>query len=125
VAILLDTSGSMGEEGARVLAQVEAICRLVGEVHLIAHDTEAHVGGQVRSAREARTRTVGGGGTDFADVYQALEGLRLKPDVAVHFTDCNGSGWPKQPPKGVRVIVAATGDHPSPAWAKRVEVKDE
>lgn len=106
VAVVCDTSGSMGEiQLAQALAEVEAIVGRVGigdPVTVLAVDTAVH------AARRVRRRA----------------------DVVVVLTD-GYTPWPPQPPRGLRVVVGLLpppgARHPGergPAWARTVVVGD-
>lgn len=132
VAVVCDTSGSMGEiQLAQALAEVEAIVRRVGigdPVTVLAVDTAVHAARRVR--RRADVALAGGGGTDMGEGIRAAAALRPRPDVVVVLTD-GYTPWPPQPPRGLRVVVGLLpppgARHPGergPAWARTVVVGD-
>lgn len=135
VAIVCDTSGSMGEdELGRCLAEVESMIQRTGlsqhAVPVLACDAAVHAVRRVRRASEVAL--VGGGGTDMgAGIDQALR-LRPRPSVVVVLTD-GYTPWPAQPPKGARVVAGIVrgrrpgpGRHPPapPDWIRSVLIED-
>jgi hypothetical protein len=132
VAIVCDTSGSMGERLlARALAEVEGVLVRAGlrqtQVRVLSVDTEVHAARRV--ARADAVRLVGGGGTDMGAGIAAACGLRPRPSVVIVLTD-GYTPWPERPPAGVRVIVgmlAEGGSPPAwsvPAWARTVVIEE-
>jgi predicted metal-dependent peptidase len=132
VALVLDTSGSMGqrelkhgvEEAAGVLAAVG------GKVQFIACDCEVHEQREVGSVRELLALVKGGGGTSFCPAFDAIGKLKVRPEVIVFLTDGGGDA-PAEPPAGTRVIwllVGAHKCHPSfhggAEWGTFVELDD-
>jgi predicted metal-dependent peptidase len=133
VAIVCDTSGSMGEtELARALAEVEGILAGVGlrsrGVTVLAVDAAVNTVRRVSTARQVDL--IGGGGTDMAVGIAAAAALKPRPAVLVVLTD-GLTPWPDAPPRGLRVVV---GLLPSPfrrmattvpAWARVVRIDDD
>lgn len=133
VAIVCDTSGSMGEdELARSLAEVEGILRRVGLRHgtvpVLACDTAVHALRRVR--RSAEVELAGGGGTDMGAGIAAAAALRPRPDVVVVLTD-GMTPWPDEAPRAVRVLAGiirppTPGGNLVPAppsWVRVVDVE--
>jgi hypothetical protein len=122
VAMILDTSGSMGKHDlalaiAEVRGVLNATCSTLG-VRVLAVDCAVH-----SSRRVARADDIvldGGGGTDMGVGLAAVEGMRPRPQVAVVVTD-GETPWPSQPPRGMSVVVALTRRAIGvPAWARSV-----
>ncbi len=131
VAVLCDTSGSMGdEELATVLAEVDGLLKGVGlarnRVRVMAVDAAVQTVQQVTSARQINL--VGGGGTDMGAGLVAAARLRPRPSVVVILTD-GMTPWPMEAPKGMQVVVGmienrARGGRPwtAPEWARVVPI---
>ncbi|MDD3530635.1 MAG: VWA-like domain-containing protein, partial [Gallionellaceae bacterium] len=96
VAVVLDSSGSIGDEELReFLAEVDALkAQVRAEVTLHACDDKLAEGGPWRfamwEALELPEGILGGGGTDFRPVFEWLDGERADPDLLVYFTDAEG-----------------------------------
>lgn len=119
VAVVVDTSASMGEDALRaVLGEVEGLARQVGatgqRLRVLAVDAAVH---EVRTvARAAEVVLRGGGGTDLTPgLHAAVEG-HPRPDVVVVCTD-GFTPWPDQPPGRTRWIVVLVRGAGMPAWA--------
>ena len=123
VAVVVDTSGSMGApEVDAALGEVKGILREVGvksPVTVMAVDTMVHTTKAVTSVNDVRL--AGGGGTDMGAGLRAAERLRPAPDVVVILTD-GYTPWPQQAPAGFTTIVVllGTGDATTPGWARTV-----
>lgn len=112
VAVLLDTSGSMGPAtGLQIqsgLREMAGILRVLGLDALWFLQADAAVALSPRRITIADLRRVeirGGGGTDFGPALRAAAVLNPRPNIIVYFTD--GDGWcPPQPPPGITVIWA-------------------
>ncbi len=128
VALVIDTSASMGSADARrALSEAEGIVRAAGApVRVIWCDTRAHDGGAHQSMRRAAREARGGGGTDMAaGIRAALEG-RPRPACVVVLTD-GWTPWPSRAP-GVPVIVGVIGGDGAPeppTWARTVRIPVE
>lgn len=129
VGVVLDTSGSMGDEDvAEALAEVEGICRAVG-AEIRALSCDASVSGRPTVARRVRDLArslVGGGGTNMGVGIAAFEAETRPPQVVVVLTD-GDTPWPPAPPRDMRVVVVLVGEHHSPlstvpSWARGLEV---
>lgn len=128
VAVVCDTSGSMGErEIARVLAEVEGILRNVGlnrdGVRVLSCDATVHAVQKVTSVRQVEL--FGGGGTNMGEGIRAALGARPRPQVVIVLTDGH-TPWPPAGPKGARVVVGLIGEGAPqpPAWARTVRVEE-
>ncbi|MFD7099922.1 vWA domain-containing protein [Streptomyces xanthophaeus] len=125
VAVVIDTSGSMGpaELGA-ALAEVTGVLREVGvrgdRVAVLACDADVQAVSRVNSA--GQVALAGGGGTDMRAGIGAALALPERPDVIVVLTD-GFTPWPPQSP-ACRVIAALLGDTAPmpPAWVETVRV---
>ncbi|WP_078910084.1 VWA-like domain-containing protein [Streptomyces sp. NRRL S-87] len=125
VAIVIDTSGSMGEEelGA-ALGEVTGVLREVGlhgnRVAVLACDADVHAVARVTSTDQVEL--AGGGGTDMRVGIRAARALPDRPDVVVVLTD-GYTPWPDEMPS-CRLIAALIGpDAPQPPpWVETVRV---
>lgn len=131
VGIAIDTSGSMSaKELSTSVSEAGGILRAVGaEVTFLACDASVGAVKKVRSEKELAESLVGGGGTDFAPVFRAVEKLRPRPEILVYATDGCGPA-PAEPPAGLRVIWLLVGSQrqrpwfPAGEWGDFVEVDD-
>jgi predicted metal-dependent peptidase len=134
IAIVCDTSGSMGErELSRVLAEVEGLLTSIGlrsqGVRVLAVDTAVHAVRRVTHARQVEL--VGGGGTDMTRGLEAAAALRPRPAVLVVLTD-GLTPWPPAAPPGIRVVIGllastwspGSAPPPTPTWARVVRIDD-
>ncbi len=123
VAVVLDTSGSISDAMlSQALAEVSGILRGLGlreGVHVLACDAQVQT--CCRVFRPEQVQLAGGGGTNMGAGLAAAAKLRPMPQVTVVLTD-GETPWPGQPPRGMRVIVALTGDGDVPAWAKKIKI---
>lgn len=133
VAIVCDTSGSMGgAELGRVLAEVEGILAGIGlrssGVRVLAVDAAVQTVRRVASARQVDL--VGGGGTDMGAGIDAAAALKPRPAVVVVLTD-GMTPWPSTPPRGLRVVVGLLASPfrrmatAVPSWARVVHIDDD
>lgn len=128
VAVVVDTSGSMGEkELSRALAEVKGILQATGPGRKpTVYSVDAQVHAAQKIFRLEDIKLLGGGGTDMGlGVVRALEDGH---DVVVVVTD-GYTPWPEKHPRpGAKVVVALVGDPgenwPTPSWAKVVRVED-
>jgi predicted metal-dependent peptidase len=129
VAVVLDTSGSMGSrELQAALSEVEGVCRAVAaQVRVVTVDMVVHADKVVQNAKDVKI--VGRGGTDMnAGIRRVVEGRRTKPcDVIVVITD-GDTPMPVRAdvPRDVRLIYCLVGSWARharpPAWATSVIV---
>ncbi|WP_405666290.1 VWA-like domain-containing protein [Streptomyces sp. NBC_01166] len=125
VAVVIDTSGSMGEaEIASALAEVTGVLREVGirgnRVTVLACDADVQAVSRVTSAEQVTLG--GGGGTDMrVGIAAALRG-RERPDVIVVLTDGH-TPWPDETP-ACRLVAALIGPSApaAPPWVETVRV---
>lgn len=110
VAVISDTSGSMGEAELKVgLEEVKGILSAVGaEIAFYACDAEVHSAVRVRTVQQAIRATKGGGGTDMRPAFEAAMGAHRKPEVIVCVTD-GQIGDPGPKPHGIHVVWLVVG----------------
>jgi predicted metal-dependent peptidase len=130
VAVVVDTSGSMGQpELDAALAEVTGVIRAagVGPRGLLVLACDAAVGAATRVRRVNDVRLVGGGGTDMRVGIAAAESANAHPDIVVVLTD-GYTPWPDKPTRA-RLVVAIIGDQGAaqhvPDWASTVVVPAE
>ena len=125
VVVALDTSGSVSDgEMGRFASEVDAIKGQVkARITLYACDARlAEDGPWVFEPWEtfAVPRAFeGGGGTDFAPVFERLEAEGRQPDLLVYFTDAEGHFPEQEPPYPVVWLVK--GKAPVP-WGQRIQL---
>lgn len=118
VAVVLDTSGSIGDEELReFLAEIDALkAQVRAEVILHAcDDTLAEAGPWTFAMWETLALpegVQGGGGTDFRPVFDWLDSGRVDPDLLVYFTDAEGR-FPEREPR-CPVVWLVKGKAPVP-----------
>ncbi|RAY16719.1 hypothetical protein DPM19_00625 [Actinomadura craniellae] len=119
VAIVVDTSGSMGEDDlAAALAEITGVLREVGvggnRVSVLACDADVHAVSRVTSA--GQVTLAGGGGTDMRVGIEAA--LRERPQVVIVLTD-GFTPWPEEP-ASYRLVAALIGANPPepPRWVE-------
>ncbi|WP_329089584.1 VWA-like domain-containing protein [Actinomadura citrea] len=125
VAIVIDTSGSMGEDDlAAALAEVTGVLREVGvggnRITVLACDADVHTATRVTSAQQVALE--GGGGTDMRVGIRAALDRPERPGVVIVLTD-GFTPWPEAPSSS-RLIAALIGTDPPPppAWVETVHV---
>lgn len=131
VALVLDTSGSMGNEDIKAgLNEASGVLRAVGaDITFCACDAAVHEMKKVRSVAQLHALVKGGGGTDFHPAFEALAKLKERPEVVVFATDGGGRAPAKAPP-GMHVIWLLIGSHKchpyfddgAPEWGQFIEV---
>jgi len=136
VAIVCDTSGSMGERQlARVLGEIEGLLDSIGlrssGARVLTVDAAVQTVRRVSTARHVEL--VGGGGTDMGRGIDAAAALRPRPSVLVVLTD-GITPWPDEAPRGMRVIIGLLTGTPAsrrtslprtPAWARVVRIDED
>lgn len=125
-AIIVDTSGSMGEAELKVgLEETKGILTAIGaEVDFLACDTEVHSARPIRTVQEATKLLKGGGGTNMQPAFAAVQRRPKRPEVVVCVTD-GQIGDPGPPPRGMKVIWLVCGqfrDTRSLAWGEVIEL---
>ncbi len=125
VAIVVDTSGSMGEEElAAALGEVSGVLREVGvggtRVAVLACDADVRTVARVTGVEQVEL--AGGGGTDMTVGIRAALAAPERPDIVVVLTD-GYTPWPPEP-VSCRVIAALIGPTPPqpPPWVETVRV---
>ncbi|GAA0449790.1 hypothetical protein Ade02nite_58860 [Paractinoplanes deccanensis] len=126
VAVVVDTSGSMGDEQLRaVLAEVAGVLRAVGIGHnrvaVLSCDADVHAVRQVATVGEVTLE--GGGGTDMrVGIERALQ-ARQRPQIVIVLTD-GLTPWPPTAPSAARVVAGLVGDEaPSPPpWIETIRI---
>jgi len=127
VAIVIDTSGSMGEDDLEMaMAEVTGVLREVGvggnRVSVLACDADVHAVSRVTSAQQVTL--AGGGGTDMRTGIERALALPERPGIVIVITD-GFTPWPDEP-SSCRLVVALTqADAPAtPAWAETVRITE-
>lgn len=126
LAVVCDTSASMTSELLEMaLAEVAGLLRGLGltrRMRVLACDTAA-VGPAQRITTAREVTLVGGGGTDMGAGIAAASALRPRPSVCVVLTDGH-TPWPREAPRGMRVIAALLGPGApdAPGWTRSVRV---
>ncbi|WP_116245798.1 VWA-like domain-containing protein [Nocardiopsis sp. FIRDI 009] len=125
VAVVIDTSGSMGEDDlAAALAEVTGVLRQVGvggeRLTVLACDADVQAASRVTSAEQVEL--AGGGGTDMRAGVRAALSSPARPQVVVVLTDGH-TPWPDEP-VSARLVAALIGpDAPAPPpWVEPVRV---
>ncbi len=128
VAIITDTSGSMGDGELRVaLEESKGILAAIGsQVTFMTCDAQVHGVKKVHSINDVAKALVGGGGTDFHPAFAAVEKLKPRPELVVFITDGDGA-CPSTPPFGMKVIWLLVGSYRrTPAtWGTVIELETE
>jgi predicted metal-dependent peptidase len=127
VAIVVDTSGSMGDNLlAQALAEMHGVLRATGThgATVLAVDAAVHTAQRVFDPRQVKL--VGGGGTDMRVGIDAALKLRPRPHVIIVLTD-GLTTWGDTPVQGVQVIagVIGTNDVTTPKWVKAIPIPIE
>ena len=122
VAIVADTSGSMGSDYGVILREIGTILKGFGQndpVPVFSVDAEVHTHQKVMTA--ADVQLIGGGGTDMCVGIKEAHELRPRPDVVIVLTD-GYTPWPDSPPTGMRVVAGIIGGNRQgvPDWMRTV-----
>ncbi|MBD0711151.1 MULTISPECIES: DUF2201 family putative metallopeptidase [unclassified Streptomyces] len=125
VAVVVDTSGSMGDDDlAAALAEISGVLREVGvggnRVAVLACDADVQAVARVTSVDQVEL--AGGGGTDMTvGIHEALAAAD-PPNIVVVLTD-GCTPWPAEP-VSARLIAALIGEDPPapPPWAETVRI---
>ncbi|CAL9552214.1 hypothetical protein SUDANB58_04471 [Streptomyces sp. enrichment culture] len=125
VAVVVDTSGSMGDaELAAALGEVTGVLREVGvrgnRVTVLACDADVHAVSRVTATEQITLG--GGGGTDLRVGIDAALAARDRPSIVVVLTD-GYTPWPDEVPS-CRLVAALIGPGAPqpPHWVETVRV---
>ncbi|MGW1893497.1 vWA domain-containing protein [Streptomyces sp. NPDC002004] len=125
VAVVIDTSGSMGDaELAAALAEVTGVLREVGvrgnRVTVLACDADVHAVSRVTAAEQITLG--GGGGTDMRVGISSALAAPDRPNVVIVLTD-GFTPWPDEVPS-CRLVAALIGQGAPepPGWVETVRV---
>ncbi|MFB7338255.1 VWA-like domain-containing protein [Streptomyces adustus] len=125
VAVVIDTSGSMGDaELAAALAEVTGVLREVGvrgnRVTVLACDADVQAVSRVTATEQITLG--GGGGTDMRVGIEAALATPDRPNIVVVLTD-GMTPWPDRSPS-CRVVAALIGSSASrpPGWVETVRI---
>ncbi|MBE1491749.1 vWA domain-containing protein [Plantactinospora soyae] len=126
VAIVVDTSGSMGDaQLAAALAEVSGVLRAVGiggnRVTVLSCDADVHVVRRVHTVGEVQL--AGGGGTDMR--VGVSHALKVRPHFVLVLTD-GYTPWPDAPLESTRVIAGLIGGNAPqpPSWITTIQIDD-
>ncbi|MFF4947981.1 VWA-like domain-containing protein [Streptomyces chattanoogensis] len=125
VAVVIDTSGSMGDaELGAALAEVTGVLREVGvrgnRVTVLACDADVHAVSRVTATEQITLG--GGGGTDMRVGIASALAARDRPNIVVVLTD-GYTPWPDEVPS-CRLVAALIGPGAPepPRWVETVRV---
>ncbi|GHA89291.1 VWA-like domain-containing protein [Streptomyces termitum] len=125
VAVVVDTSGSMGPDDlAAALAEIAGVLREVGvggrRVPVLACDADVHAVTRVSSADQVEL--AGGGGTDMTVGIRTALAAPDPPGIVVVLTD-GCTPWPPEPLSArlIAALVGANAPQPPP-WVETVRV---
>jgi predicted metal-dependent peptidase len=126
VSVVVDTSGSMGDEIlGKLLNEVRSILLNAERVFWIPTDTQAHGTFRIRSVAAARDKVLGGGGTDLTTGLVAAS--EKHTPVTVVLTD-GWNSWTRDKPAGLKDVIILRTDkraeegYPMPPWAHGIDV---
>ena len=125
VGIVVDTSGSIGQEELdKELAEIQGIlkCAGVGDVTTFVGDTDFVRTDKVQKAKDIKVQ--GGGGTDMTRGLHMAFALRPRPEVVVLLTD-GYTAWPVERPPCKVVVALVPGGTPDriPGWYETVQIQ--
>ncbi|MFF3499984.1 VWA-like domain-containing protein [Streptomyces sp. NPDC003247] len=125
VAVVVDTSGSMGDaELAAALGEVTGVLREVGvrgnRVTVLACDADVHAVSRVTATEQIALG--GGGGTDMRVGIAAALAARDRPSIVVVLTD-GYTPWPDETPscRLIAALIGAEAPQP-PGWVETVRI---
>lgn len=121
IAVVPDTSGSMGETRiAQATAETAAVLRTFeGDTGIAVFPTDAAVHSARQIFHRQQIKLVGGGGTDIGVGIDAAARHHPRPGVIIVISDCD-TPWPDRGPRGIPVIVVRVGNGKTPKWVKKV-----
>ena len=122
IAFAIDTSGSMSEDDLKqALSELEDIRKKFG-ARVYFMDCDAGVyGSRWLMPHEKLPALQGGGGTDFAPVFDHLIKKRIQPDYCCFFTDGYGN-FGDDPTKHFKVLWVITNQEVQPPFGDVVRV---
>ena len=127
VAVVCDTSGSMGSgEGSvmqKAMSEVIGVARHTGSVNVVWTDAECHLQRNVRKAGDIKAK--GGGGTDMRVGIKYAAELRNgnRPDIIITVTD-GYTPWEMAPPRMPHIaVIVGEGDAPKFGKVIRIPTK--
>lgn len=129
VAVIADTSGSMGTaELTQALQEVRGIMLACGTgITFLSCDAQVHALRKARHWNEIPGLIKGGGGTDMRPAFAEIARLPKKPDVVICLTD-GQIGDPGPPLHGVKVIWVSLGRYrahaPFAPWGDFLEIDE-
>ncbi|GAA3367590.1 VWA-like domain-containing protein [Streptomyces sannanensis] len=125
VAVVIDTSGSMGDaELAAALAEVTGVLREVGvrgnRVTVLACDAGVHAVSRVTATEQITLG--GGGGTDMRVGIDSALAARDRPNIVIVLTD-GFTPWPDEVPscRLIAALISAGAPEP-PNWVETVRI---
>lgn len=128
VAVVIDTSGSMGQPQLdAALSEISGVITASGVSgdRLYVLTCDAAAGAVQRVVSVSGIRLTGGGGTDMRVGIEAATGLRPPPDVIIVLTD-GDTPWPQRRtrPRLVCAVISPGPPRGTPEWAVTVHVPD-
>ena len=122
IVFAIDTSGSMSEQDLKqALGELEDIRKRFGaKVYFMDCDAGVYASRWLMP-HEKLPALQGGGGTDFAPVFEHLISKRIKPDYCVFFTDGYGN-FGDDPTKHFNVLWVITNQTVTPPFGDVVRV---
>lgn len=122
IAFAVDTSGSMSEQDLKqAIGEVEDIRKKFGaRVYFMDCDAGVYASRWLMP-HEKLPALQGGGGTDFAPVFEHLISKRIKPDYCVFFTDGHGN-FGNDPSSHFKVLWVITNQEVQPPFGDVVRV---
>jgi predicted metal-dependent peptidase len=128
VAVIVDTSGSVGEADLqRAWSEVHGCLRTLGVrrdlLTVFAADVDAH---RLTGPPRRQIALLGGGGTNMAKAIETALESPARPDLVVVITD-GFTPWPVRKPSRpviVALLPSAMSRPPTPSWARTVDIDD-
>jgi predicted metal-dependent peptidase len=122
IVFAIDTSGSMSEKDLKqAVGELEDIRKKFGaKVYMMDCDAGVH-SSRWLMPHEKLPLLQGGGGTDFAPVFEHLLEKRIKPDYCVFFTDGYGN-FGDDPSNHFKVLWVITNQEVEPPFGDVVRV---
>jgi predicted metal-dependent peptidase len=117
VAVVCDTSGSMGQGQGTPLAaaasEIRGVLRDVGaKITIVGIDADVHAIRDCATIEEACGTLKGGGGTDMTPAFTALADRKPRPEVVIVLTDGYiGDGHPAVEPDWCRTVWCVVGEN--------------